>query len=385
MNADVLVRAQKKGGRRVKAFERRGGNRVIAAMFAIGALCGRPALAAAEEGGKLVVAAFGDWPYSRAQFDNAPLLLNSINSDVDVRRVIFVGDIHSGDMPCTGAGLNPVPAGAAPDWNKGILAIFQRFEAPLIYTPGDDEWADCPVTDEKKSGYPLNELAAIRSLFFARPGHTLGRRDMPVSSQARDFDPRHPGDSAFVENVLWEDAGVVFVTLDIPGSNNDTLAWENGFVNPQAQAREVAERNDANLRWLTAAFQRAQTKKAIVIAFHADMWNRAELEPGGDGLDAYTPFVQRLASLALSFGKPVLLLNGDSHLYLQDRPLADPKGPTGSIHHAPAVPNLTRIVVQGSTNVPAEWLRLTIDPSTPEVFHAENVVYCKDTAAKPCQ
>ena len=32
------------------------------------------------------------------------------------------------------------------------------------------------------------------------------------------------------------------------------------------------------------------------------------------------------------------------------------------IHGTQAVPNLTRITVQGSTNAPAEWLRLTIDP-----------------------
>jgi hypothetical protein len=42
------------------------------------------------------------------------------------------------------------------------------------------------------------------------------------------------------------------------------------------------------------------------------------------------------------------------------------------------VPNLTRITVQGSTNAPAEWLRLTIDPRTPQMFSWENVPYCKD-------
>jgi hypothetical protein len=34
-----------------------------------------------------------------------------------------------------------------------------------------------------------------------------------------------------------------------------------------------------------------------------------------------------------------------------------------------AVPNLTRIVVQGSTAKPlTEWLRLHVDPATPAVF-----------------
>lgn len=358
-----------------------------AAVFAIAMFCSQAAVAGSDRSDKITIAVFGDWPYSQVQLENAPLLVSSINSDPEVRRVIFVGDIHSGDMPCTGAGLKPVPAGADPGWNEKIHEIFQRFKSPLIYTPGDDEWADCPEADEKMSGAPLNELSSIRALFFPRPGMTLGLDGMTVSSQANNLDPSHRDDSKFVENVMWEDAGVVFVTLNVPGSNNDTLPWKNGFEDPQAQAKEVSDRNAANLRWLDAAFLRARTgeKRAVVVVFHADMWNLAALEPGGDGLSAYTPFVQHLASLALSFGRPVLLLNGDSHLYLQDKPLADPRSPTGAIHHAPAVPNLTRIVVQGSTNIPAEWLRLTIDTTTTDVFSATNVVYCRDKGSFACQ
>jgi hypothetical protein len=100
---------------------------------------------------------------------------------------------------------------------------------------------------------------------------------------------------------------------------------------------------------------------------------------GGDGLDGYTDFVRRLAERCLHFGRPVLLINGDSHLFEADRPLADPNSTTGLIHGTPAVPNLTRITVQGSTNKPREWLRLTIDPRSPAVFSWGNVIYCDDT------
>lgn len=351
--------------------------RTVIALCFVAACFGRAAQAGDNGQDKFTLAVFGDWPYSQAQFDDAALLVNSINADKEVRRVVFVGDIHSGDAPCTGAGLSPAPRSADPGWSRKVLGVFQRFGAPFIYTPGDNEWSDCPETSEGASGYPPNELADIRSLFFPRPGRTLGLRDMAVSTQAQDFDPRHPGDAKFVENVMWEDAGVVFLTLNIPGANNDMHPWRNGFENPQAHASEVEDRNGANLRWLEAAFQHARAggKKAVVVVFHADMWYDAALAPGGDGLDAYTPFVRRLAALSLSFGRPVLLLTGDSHLYLRDRPLADPDSPTGRIHHTPAVPNLTRIVVQGATNHPAEWLRVTIDPSTPQVFDFVNVVW----------
>ncbi len=63
------------------------------------------------------LAVFGDWPYNQILLDSAHLLLNSVNSDPKVRLVLHVGDIHSGSMPCTGAGLNPIPAGSNPTWN----------------------------------------------------------------------------------------------------------------------------------------------------------------------------------------------------------------------------------------------------------------------------
>jgi hypothetical protein len=283
-------------------------------------------------------------------------------------------------MPCTGAGLSPLPAAAVPGWNIGIYSIFQQFSAPVVYTPGDNEWTDCHKTKEGSSGAPLNELASIRSLFFARPGRTLGQRSREVQSQAKQFDRAFPADAQFVENVRWEQSDVVFATINMPGSNNDTLPWKGGtgqFLDEPARQREAAERTAADLRWLRAAFAEAKEEhaRAVVIGLQADMWDPEALAPGGDGLSAYQPFVQALADLSVDFGRPVLLLNGDSHLFEVDRPLADPSSATGKIHGTQAVPNLTRITVQGSTNTPSEWLRLTIDPRSPEVFSWENVVY----------
>src|SRR5215510_13036424 len=79
---------------------------------------------------------------------SAPLLIDSINADSKVRLVMHVGDIHSGSMPCTGAGLNPIPATANPGWNQGIFNLFEEFKDPVIYTPGDNEWTDCHKTKQ---------------------------------------------------------------------------------------------------------------------------------------------------------------------------------------------------------------------------------------------
>ena len=74
---------------------------------------------------RLTIAVFGDWPYSTNLLNNAPRLLNSVNSDRDVSLVVHVGDIHSGSMPCTSAGTLPPLANADPGWNQGIYTIFQ--------------------------------------------------------------------------------------------------------------------------------------------------------------------------------------------------------------------------------------------------------------------
>jgi hypothetical protein len=153
--------------------------------------------------GKLTIAVFGDWPYSQALLDHAYLLVNSINADPEVRLVLHVGDIHSGSMPCTGVGLVPAPPASKPLWNLGVFDVFQQFKDPVVYTPGDNEWTDCHKTKQGSSGDPLKELASVRSLFFSKPGQTLGGRRKQVFSQAQEWDPFHPTDLKFVENVLW--------------------------------------------------------------------------------------------------------------------------------------------------------------------------------------
>jgi hypothetical protein len=357
---------------------------VVCATLLAGALS--PALLRAEgehdrhEEQRVTLAVFGDWPYNQLLLDSANRLLDSVNSDPQVSLVLHVGDIHSGSMACTGAGLSPVPAGSVPGWNTTVFNLFEQFRFPVVYTPGDNEWTDCHKKKEFFSGAPLNELAAVRAQFFAQPGVTLGGHKKHVVSQAKAADHDHPADALYVENVRWQQAGVVFATIDMPGSNNNGLTWTAPFTNEQARQAEAAERTLADIRWLDAAFDHAEEEhaKGVVIGLQADMWDLSALAAGGDGLSNYTVFVHELAQRALHFGRPVLLINGDSHVYGADQPLADPSSATGKVHSTPAVPNLTRITVQGSTSAPAEWLRLTIDPSSKAVFSWTNVPYCKD-------
>jgi hypothetical protein len=86
------------------------------------------------------------------------------------------------------------------------------------------------------------------------------------------------------------------------------------------------------------------------------MWDPAA---GAAELTGFDQIVQRLAARVLAFGAPVLLLNGDSHNFKVDNPLA-----SGDPAHGVTtpVPNLTRVTVQGGADhFPLEYLRLRID------------------------
>jgi hypothetical protein len=160
--------------------------------------------------------------------------------------------------------------------------------------------------------------------------------------------------------VIWEESHVVFVTINLPGgSNNDNDVWYGAPAITAPQSQEISERTGADLRWLDEAFTWAQQThaKGIVIVAQADMWDP---EKGAAHQAAYEPFVSSIASHTSAFGKPVLMFNGDSHVFQSGNPLS-PSDPTYSIHPGYDVPNFHRIVVHGST-FPLEWLRLTVDP-----------------------
>ena len=222
------------------------------------------------------------------------------------------------------------------------------------------------------NGDPVQNLALIRSIFFPHPGLTLGNDRRVVLSQAFAYDRRHPSDAAFVENVIWWQSRVLFVTINLPGgSNNDQDVWYGAATETAAQTQERNDRTGADLRWLDTAFALARLLRArgVVIGTQADMWDP---EKGVAHQAGYEPFVQSIATHTTEFGRPVLLLNGDSHVYRSDNPLS-PSAPcswelatactsVAFMHPGYDVTNFHRVVVHGSTT-PLEWLKLTVDPS----------------------
>ncbi|MEI8304579.1 MAG: hypothetical protein WCG13_14910 [Burkholderiales bacterium] len=376
---------------------------------------------------KFTVAVIGDSPYGiaygdTAQFKANPAFIAALSADSSLSMALHVGDIHSGKEFCTES------------YNLGVFNQWKGFRMPLVYVPGDNEWADChkakegggtynPVTTaidyvttdggSYAKGDPLANLGLVRSLFFSAPGKSLGANPITLHSQALEFDPNYPADAQFVENVWYESNSVMFVTLNVPGgSNNNSDIWYGTPTMSNAQANEIATRTAANLRWIDTAFARAVANKnvAVVLMIQADMWDQDGVNKAH--LSEYRKFIDRIATNTAAYGKPVLLINGDSHNFRVDNPLmpgaaclveAPATGTVGAAlvaatdavacndpsvdkvaatYHKDVygtanastdpytnqpggykVSNFRRIVVHTNPANPLEYLRLTIDPS----------------------
>jgi len=183
--------------------------------------------------------------------------------------------------------------------------------------------------------------------------------------------------SAYVENAMFMESRVVFAALNITGSNNDLASWglplPTDATNFPSQAEEVASRAQANTAWLTKAFDLANAKDAaaVVLFMQADMWDPTANLSGFDAL------VTQIGTLAAAFGKPVLILEGDSHRFKVDHPFSVDAADAAAHALHPSTPvaeNVTRMVVEGSDGR-TEYVRLTIDPKpkTGSIFSWDRV------------
>jgi hypothetical protein len=238
------------------------------------------------------VGLIGDTGYNAEGEQNLLRIREAANS-AGLAFVAHDGDIWMGGSWCSDERLRQVKAG---------LNGFRS----LVYAPGDNEWLDCP-------NGTAGRLAAIRRIFFS---DQLSLGTQPV------FQVRQPG---VPENARWEKGGVVFTTLDVPGPNGG---------GPVA----------ADLAWLDAAFDRAAATRAVAVMV---IWQ-------DDPTDGSSPsLVGKLKARAGAFGKPVMLVHGDTHQYKLDNPWRN-------------VPNLTRLETY-PTFTP-QWVKVVVNPADPAVF-----------------
>jgi hypothetical protein len=191
---------------------------------------------------------------------------------------------------------------------------------------------------------PLERLAKFRELFESGDS-SLGERKLGLERQSGRY-------SAYREHVRWTTGNVLFVGLNVQGSNNN-------LGRSAAMDDEYRERMAAVLDWMRDSLRVAREREVagMVIFAQADPDFEGRMRhKGGDG---FAGFRDALRELALNFGKPVLFVNGDTHLYKLDKPLLDPG--TGR-----PLENFTRVIVFGSPQT--RWIRAGIDASTPQLF-----------------
>ncbi len=265
----------------------------------------------ASAGADFTFAALGDAPYTEEDEPRFVSMIAEINRE-PLAFSIHVGDFKNGWSPCTDTLFLQ-----RRDW-------FALFRQPLMFTPGDNEWTDCHRAPGAAHD-PLERLQKLRSLFFF-DSDSLGQQKIALIRQS----------TAYPENARWEREGIVFATLNVPGSADN-----------KRMPAERAARGKANADWISRTFEaaRAQSSPAVVLVMQANPFN------GNTRDGPYARLLDVLTLEAVNFNGEVLLIHGDTHRYRMDQPLADPRGRS-------ALRNFTRLEVFGHpfTN----WVRVRV-------------------------
>ncbi|MEQ8767872.1 MAG: hypothetical protein RL885_28470 [Planctomycetota bacterium] len=239
----------------------------------------------------IVFAALGDVPYSNPEYPLLEKQLASLAGQVDF--AVHVGDIKPGTMPC----LETIYV--------AVAKILEESPVPCFVLPGDNEWNDCLKPAEAKELW-VKHLARLDARWTADWGVT---RDEQV-----------PGTFCF------ERQGVLFLGLNLLGGRVD-------------DAEEWKQRHARMAKWVEASWKAHPETRAMVVFGHAQPSAKHQ-----DFFDAFTGSVIR-------YGKPVLYLHGDGHLW------------TWAPDFGPA--NLLRVQVDQGAIAPPVRVTVTHDPDRP--------------------
>jgi hypothetical protein len=226
----------------------------------------------------------GDTPYSAREVAELDRLIDEINAE-PLEFVVHLGDI----------GTSHLSQACGDAWLLERRRQFARFRHRFVLVPGDNEWSDCA----RHGLDPLARLARWREIFCEQPAE-------------------------WCEHRRWEAGGRVFVTLNVPGNNNN-----RGHAEMAPRMREVE-------RWLEEAARLAESRDGLVIFMQANPFETLRRD-GYDGLR------EQLAALGRRMPGRATLIHGDTHLARDDEPL----------------PGLRRVEVWGSPLVAWRRARLS--------------------------
>lgn len=283
--------------------------------------------------------------------DVAPVraLLDAIDAEHPAF-VVHLGNLKGRDEACSDTLL------------EARHELLDSLIAPVIYIPGDHDWSDCQ-RPAAGSFDPVERLLRLRELFYP-DDNTLGQRTMTVMRQSDQAKFR-----SYLENTRWTMNDVLFVTLNVPGDNNNykTAGGRNG---------EYEDRLEANRQWLARAFAVARQRKmaGVVVMMQADPlfedgWERRRAPNLFDGWlrrrshDGYLALKRQLRALTRDYDGAVLLIHGASQTFMLDRPLKDEDGRPDA--------HVMRARTYGSP-VLDRWLEVSVTPGRTPLFHTRS-------------
>jgi hypothetical protein len=303
----------------------------------------------------------------------------------DMNRQDLAFTVHDGDLKAGNSAPGSVtPTTCSDELYAQALRYFRSLKAPVIFTPGDNDWTDC----DRPSNGPFSSLERLdheRKVFFSTP-FSLGQRRIRQRVQTDPVCLGVTGVVACVENRRWTLGGVTYVTLNIQGSCNN-------LCDTAPDPAEWAARNAANIAWLQQAFDEARARRsaAIMVISQANPgWDlsdptRAPLRDPRtlaqtDGQpDGFQDFLLALREEVVAFRKPVAYLHGDSHYFRIDKPFLDAAGRR--------LENFTRVETAGNNaatgNNDVQWLKILVNPRSREVFAYQPQVVPDNRIAVP--
>ena len=259
------------------------------------------------------IAVFGDVPYSSSAVTKYVRMIDNINAGTPLFSV-HVGDIGPGSSAtCTNATVDRE------------TARFDTFTRPLMYTPGDNEWADC-------GSARLARLSYIRSTVYP------GNRD-PVPG-ADDDDARVPGR-----------LGISGERPVAPGTGHlrhPPHGRQQGQLQQPVRVRSSPRRRPSPGSGRPSPRPRLGETRAWCCSRRSTR-SSATRPPPRTG-----PCTTAVREETLNFSGQVLFVHGDGHDYISDRPLA-------------GVTNLRRVEVEGDGKV--SYVKVRVDPSSSAAVH----------------
>ncbi|HQY63267.1 MAG: hypothetical protein IPF92_22560 [Myxococcales bacterium] len=250
----------------------------------------------------VVFSVMGDVPYTAADDPTLQAQIVAHNMLSPSSFMVHVGDIKSGSTACDQAVY------------LKVAGFLRALTAPTFIIPGDNEWNDCADPDTAW-GYWTGSFGRFESLWPAAP---------VVARQAtRD------------ENFAWVDQGVLFIGINLVGGRvHDAAEW----------ATRLAD--DAT--WIdTQLALHGASAYAMVLFAHA--------EPTAN----HAPFMTRYRAAVGAWGKPVLHLMGDGHVWRMDRPWAEQ--------------NILRVEVEPGGA--AQPIQVTVSSTAPQPFTINRAPY----------